>query len=145
MWSKFKNQLPILFGDKSYHYIVDPNNPLERTFLESRFDYISKYSYNKNISQGECIMLNNLLVHKYKNTIYELLHFIYHTLDQRIISDENIFNIRYYKYGDFVNINNNKFIEVKTYTNLSDITIDYVINQYNKNTCNGNFIFSIKI
>lgn len=127
--------------------LADPTNPSEKIFLKARYNYFLKNNYNKNISQGERIMLSNILVHNYENTIRELPHFIYHTLENngrlQILPDEEILNLAVQKYGDFLIIKNKESIEAKTFYRLSNKSIEDIIRQYRKNSRNNKFKFSI--
>ena len=156
MYSKFKNLLnPTNFIQDKYSVnalvksIVALNyepSIKNQTLLYARLAYLSQYRYNRNISQAERIVLSNLLVHSSEKTVIETPHLIYHTLNQesrlQVIPDRDIFNIRDWKYGDFVNINTEKAIEVKTSDTLSQQHLYDLKDQYNLNKRNENFIFS---
>lgn len=127
--------------------VSDPTNADQKLFLQARLIYLSKYHYPKNIGQGGRIMLNNMNLTEPKTTIHQVLHLIYHTLDQesrfQVIPDLDIFNFREHKYGDLVNVNTERAIELKTWENLSQSNLTSVKKQYQYNKRNKEFIFSI--
>lgn len=113
----------------------------------ARLAYLSKFKYSRTLTQGQQITLNNLLVHNSETTYNEVPHYIYHTIDQdsrlQVIPDENIFNLKKWKYGDFVNINTEKAVEAKSWSFLSKENLDDVKIQYELNKRNNKFIYSI--
>lgn len=155
VFTKFKNLLnpSNLIVDKySINALVktivtQPSDVKNNMILRARLAYLDKYRYDRNLSQGERIMLSNLLSHEHEKILLEAPHLIYHSLVQesrlQIIPDENVFNTKYYKYGDFVNVNTEKSIEVKTFKRLNNNKIDDLIHQYQYNKRNSNFLFSL--
>lgn len=133
MFNKIKKiyqESTFLFGDKSIYsvnYLMrtmlnNPTKPEEKIFSQARLNYLTTYKNSKYIKHEESIMLSNLGVKTFKTTVRELPHLIYHTLDQKsqliVIPDENIFNTKKEKYGDFTIKNTGISIEAKTLMSL---------------------------
>jgi hypothetical protein len=103
--------------------------------------------HHPQISQSQRVFCSNLLVHSSEKTIRETPHLILHTLEQearlQVIPDHDIFNTKYHKYGDFVNVKTEKSIEVKTCNILSPGHLDSLKEQYKDNKRNSDCEFSI--
>lgn len=148
--TKFKNLLlPNKYSVNSLikSTVINRSDNMNQQLTCMRLAYLANFKYSRTITQGQQIMLSNLLVHNSEVTYNEVPHLIYHTLEQKsrlqIIPDENIFNIHHHKYGDFVNVNTEMAIEAKTWGYLSNENLDDVKKQYSNNKRNDKFIFSL--